>query len=252
MTKGAGAAFLDLDHTLIDTDSGMRFAHHLVEAQRQRIRTARGAERRRLRREHQARMLEVGAKAAWLLPLYRARLLRRSRLVRESYQFFRGQQVDELRGSIKEFFDGHLKDRVFAGVPRLLEWHRQRGEPTVIVTSAPNTAARLFAEALGVDHAVGVRLEHVDGRLTGRVASGPLWGGDKAEVVRGLCVQHGWDLGVSYGYSDHASDVAFLAAMGRPVAVHPDRRLARVALRRGWRVLDLRDPREVEAVLAGW
>ncbi len=251
MTSGRGAAFLDLDHTLIDVDAGMRFAHHLVETRRTRIANSRGAQARALRRRHRRRMMEVYVKAAAFLPLYRARVMRRSTLVRESYRFFRGEPLQEVRAAIEDFFHHKLRERVYPGARELIDWHKRRDEPTVIVTSAPHSAARLFAEELGIDHAAGVHLEHVDGVLTGRVAAGPLWGGDKLVLARGMCRERGWALDRSFAYSDHGSDAPWLAAMGRPVAVHPNRRLARVAKRRGWPVVDLADPQGVRRWLAG-
>lgn len=251
MTNERGAAFLDLDHTLIDVDAGMRFAHHLVATQRRRIARSSGAHAKALRQHHRRRMTEVYVKAAAFLPLYRARLMRRSTLVRESYRFFRGEPLHEVRAAIEGFFHDQLRGRVYPGARELLEWHKRRGEPTVIVTSAPHSAARLFADELDIDHAAGVHLEHVDGVLTGRVADGPLWGGDKLVLARRMCRVHGWSLDRSFAYSDHGSDAPWLAAMGHPVAVHPNRRLARVAKRQGWPVVDLSQPQVVRDWLAG-
>jgi phosphoserine phosphatase len=39
-------------------------------------------------------------------------------------------------------------------------------------------------------------------------------------------------------YTDSYSDLPVLEVVGRPVAVHPDHRLRREALRRGWPVVD--------------
>lgn len=245
MTNERGAAFLDLDHTLIDVDAGMRFAHHLVATRRRQIAASSGAEARRLRRHHRRRMGEVYLKAAAFLPLYRARVMRRSTLIRESYRFFRGEPVNGVRAAIEDFFQKTLRDRVYPGARELLAWHESRGEPTVILTSAPHSAARLFAQELGIDHAQGVHLEHVDGVLTGNVAGGPLWGGDKLTLARRMCNEHGWGMERSFAYSDHGSDAPWLEAMGHPVAVHPNRRLAKVAKRRGWPVVDLSDPQAV-------
>jgi hypothetical protein len=46
----------------------------------------------------------------------------------------------------------------------------------------------------------------------------------------------GIDLAESWAYSDSATDVPMLAAVGHPVAVNPDRELLRVARERGWAV----------------
>ena len=48
------------------------------------------------------------------------------------------------------------------------------------------------------------------------------------------------DTAASKAYSDSFSDLPMLEAVGLPAVVHPDRRLRRVALERGWPILDLR------------
>jgi phosphoserine phosphatase len=45
-------------------------------------------------------------------------------------------------------------------------------------------------------------------------------------------------------YTDDVGDVPLLELVGEPVAVNPDPRLRRVAVRRGWRVVDFAAPGE--------
>ena len=47
----------------------------------------------------------------------------------------------------------------------------------------------------------------------------------------------GLDLGQCYAYSDSASDLPMLQAVGHPVAVNPDARLARHARSNGWPIV---------------
>jgi phosphoserine phosphatase len=59
----------------------------------------------------------------------------------------------------------------------------------------------------------------------------------KVEAMRAFAAQHDVDLAASWAYSDSASDLPMLRAVGRPVAVNPDAELARVAAEEGWRVM---------------
>jgi hypothetical protein len=52
-----------------------------------------------------------------------------------------------------------------------------------------------------------------------------------------LAAEHGVDLAASWAYSDSASDLPMLRAVGNPVAVNPDEELARIARGEGWRVM---------------
>src|SRR4029078_187231 len=74
------------------------------------------------------------------------------------------------------------------------------------------------------------------------------YGPHKAEAIREMAVREGIDLARSYAYSDSITDLPMLDLVGNPVAVNPDRELARVARDRDWetitfeRPVRLRDP----------
>jgi phosphoserine phosphatase len=56
--------------------------------------------------------------------------------------------------------------------------------------------------------------------------------------VRELAEVRGYELSACTAYSDSHTDIPFLETVGRPVAVNPDRALRRVAVERGWQVLE--------------
>ena len=97
----------------------------------------------------------------------------------------------------------------------------------------PRRSSRRSPEYLGVDEAIATRAElDDDGRYTGEVefyAYGPY----KAEAMREVAGATSIDLAASYAYSDSATDMPMLEAVGHPVAVNPDRELLRVAPRAG-------------------
>ena len=92
---------------------------------------------------------------------------------------------------------------------------------------------------LGFDGGLGSAAEVENGVYTGRIER-RLDGTAKAAALEELAVTEGIDLRQSTAYSDSASDVPFLEAVGRAVAVNPDRRLREIAAERGWRVLRFR------------
>ena len=80
-----------------------------------------------------------------------------------------------------------------------------------------------------------------EGRYTGRMAF-YAYGESKATAMRELAERTGIDLGASSAYSDSATDLPMLEAVGRPVAVNPDRALAKIARERGWEVRNFTKP----------
>jgi HAD superfamily hydrolase (TIGR01490 family) len=130
-----------------------------------------------------------------------------------------------------------LKPLVYAEPLHLVEQHRERGEPVYIVSASLQEIVEGIAEELGFDGALGTVCEVRDGAYTGKTLRA-LHAENKAECVRELADSHGFDLTECTAYSDSHTDLPFLEAVGKPVAVNPDRELRREATERGWPVLE--------------
>jgi len=68
------------------------------------------------------------------------------------------------------------------------------------------------------------------------------YGENKAVAMREIAEREGIDLSGSWAYSDSATDLPMLEAVGRPVAVNPDRALAKIARERDWEVRNFIKP----------
>lgn len=95
-------------------------------------------------------------------------------------------------------------------------------------------AARGFATDIRV---CATKLEEIVGRWTGRVLGQAMFGEAKARAVKTLAEETRLDLSRCWAYGDGAKDRWMLAAVGKPTAVNPSRKLARIARSRGWHVL---------------
>jgi HAD superfamily hydrolase (TIGR01490 family) len=138
-----------------------------------------------------------------------------------------------------------LSPMVLAGVlprlyPKMLETayeHQDAGRPVFIVTAASQETAEMLAHVLFFDGAAGSKLEKRDGIYTGRFDGPFCYGPGKPVRMQELAQERGIDLAESWAYSDSASDLPMLRAVGHPVAVNPDNELARVAREEGWEVM---------------
>lgn len=150
--------------------------------------------------------------------------------------FLKGVPVEVMREIVDEAMDSAFRPHVYRGALDLVTRHRERGERSFIVSAALQEIVDALVADLALDGGVGSAAEVEDGVYTGRLER-RLDGAAKAAAVADLAVAQELDLQESTAYSDSASDVPFLEAVGHAVAVNPDKRLRAIAAERGWRVL---------------
>ena len=132
------------------------------------------------------------------------------------------------------FSDLILRKAFPAGIRRVRE-HRALGHRTVLITGALDFAIAplrplfddIVCAKLGTDG---------DGLLTGELLAGPPTGEARALVMQAYADAEGLRLDESVAYADSASDLPMLEAVGHPVAVNPEAKLATIARKRGWHV----------------
>jgi len=128
--------------------------------------------------------------------------------------------------------------RVYPQMLALAHQHQDGGRRAYIVTAASQELAEILARVMAFDGAIGSSLsEVVDGVYTGRPTGVFVYRAGKAQAIEELAADEGINLEASYAYSDSESDLPMLHAVGHPVAVNPDVKLARIARQEGWQVL---------------
>jgi HAD superfamily hydrolase (TIGR01490 family) len=216
----SGAAFFDLDRTLIRRSSALALAGSF----RERGLIGRG---------------QLARAALWQL-LFMARGADAAavrRVAEDGMAVLRGFPVQELQELVAEAMEPVLKPLLYAESLALVRTHRDRGEPVYLVSATLQEILDALAAELGFDGALGSTGEVVDGVFTGRVLRA-LHHEAKAECLREVARREQIDLAASTAYSDSHSDLPFLEAVGHAVAVNPDRALRRCAAARGWPVLE--------------
>ncbi len=116
----------------------------------------------------------------------------------------------------------------------LVDMHHEAGRDTYIVSASPIELVDPLAKALGMTGGIATRSEVMDGVYTGRLDGPFVYGEGKTEAIAKLSAERGYDLRLSYAYSDSVSDLPMLELVGHPVAVNPDSALESVAHQRGW------------------
>jgi HAD superfamily hydrolase (TIGR01490 family) len=127
----------------------------------------------------------------------------------------------------------------------LVRSHQRAGDRVVIVTATNEFVTEPIARVFAVEELIAVRLARdAQGWITGEIDGVPSLRAGKVERVGEWLLANGldWDAVDTTFYSDSPNDLPLLERCDHPVATNPDDALRRVALQRGWRILDLFSP----------
>ena len=150
--------------------------------------------------------------------------------------FVRGQRQDDLVALNEQVLPA-LLGKIRPEARRLVDLHRHAGRATYIVSAAPQEIVAPLATSLGMTGGIGTRGQVVDGVYTGELEGPFCYGRGKVDAIREIALWDNLDLSQCYAYSDSASDLPMLQAVGHPVAVNPDAKLERHARTHGWPVV---------------
>ena len=105
--------------------------------------------------------------------------------------------------------------RIYPRMLALAYEHQDAGRPVYIATAASEELASVLARVLALDGGIGSQMSEVrDGVFTGQPTGLFIYGADKARAIEQLAERQGIDLAASYAYSDSASDLPMLRAVG--------------------------------------
>ena len=160
----------------------------------------------------------------------------RSDFLRHFYRRYEGAPVDVISEDAAEHFSDLILARAFpAGIRRVRE-HRALGHRTLLITGALDFVVEPLRPLF--DDIVSSVLGTDGSTYDGRMRTAPPTGEARYQALVDYADLHGLDLRESVAYADSASDLPMLEAVGFPVAVNPETRLASIANKRGWLVED--------------
>lgn len=215
-------AFLDVDGTLLAETTTYLFA---------RILRRRGL----IRRSFFLRALYHGFQ-------HRLGRLDYGRLVNFGLQNIASIPIDELDRIAYENFVEYVRPRLYVGVVDHLNALRMRGTAVVLVSSSPQIVLQPLAIYLGCTDTLTTPVRIERGRLVGIADGPPCYGEGKLFWAREWAETRQIAMDEATAYADNWSDRALLGRVGRAVVVHPHRKLRRLAIERGWTIVEPRRP----------
>ena len=148
-----------------------------------------------------------------------------------------GWDVAQIREIVNETLHDIIDPIVYDEAVERIQQHKSAGQDVVIVSSSGEEVVGPIGAMVGADYVLATRMVvSDDGKYTGEIER-YVYGPEKAEAVRELAAERGYDLAASYAYSDSITDLPLLEEVGHPTAVNPDRALRKIAVERGWPIL---------------
>lgn len=207
---------VDLDGTLLDQPSSeARFIRHLV---RGRV---------------------VGPRQGLAAVAYLLRWWPRygRAVVRKNKAYLAGLECERVATLARRFVTCDILPVLRPYMLERLRLHVEAGERIVLITGAPEFIAVPVARHLNAEACSATICDHADGLYTANPPHCHPCGAAKLTLAERWCNGQGVDLRDCTAYADARYDEPLLAAVGRPVAVTPDRGLAETARRRGWEII---------------
>ncbi|MFM2183534.1 MAG: hypothetical protein RJB61_1828 [Actinomycetota bacterium] len=223
-TGATGAAFFDLDRTLLAGASGQVFAMAMRDA---------GLAPKALPGE--GLLFSIFNAIGETLPAMAA--------ARQAVRLAKGRPQAAVQ-RVAELAAEHLVEMVQPQAASLFAEHRAAGRAVVLATTTPLDLVAPLARRLGLDDVVATQYRVDASGLYDGSLDGPfVWGTGKLSAVRTWADRHGVDLAASYAYSDSVYDTPLLGAVGFPHVVNPDPRMTVMAAARRWPTVELGAPR---------
>ena len=219
MSKYSGAAYFDLDGTLLDGSSEKTLTAELSKKRPWRI--------------------PLGA-TMWIFGtlgnLLRGRSFYDAARNRGHFTLSSWKVLDTLS---QELVKNKLLNRITPEAKECLDWHRKQGHRLVLVSATIAPMAEAMGDALEMDHSYGCGPKKRIGRLSGseRGWSVPRRKG-KVPIVKQDAENNNHDLSKCYAYGNTLADSWFMRITGTPIAVNPESPLKRYAEENNWKIVN--------------
>ena len=159
-------------------------------------------------------------------------------LITKASEALRGRALSDIQEIGERLFVQKIEKRIYPEMRELVHAHMERGHTVVLSSSALTIQVDPVARFLGIENTLTNRFEvDDDDVLTGKVIKPILWGPGKANAVQKFAAENDIDLRDSYFYADGDEDVALMYLVGNPRPTNPEGKMASVARRRGWPIL---------------
>jgi HAD superfamily hydrolase (TIGR01490 family) len=214
---GGYVAFFDLDKTILNANSGSVL---VSEARRRGLISP-------------SELLNI----IYLSWMFRLRLKDTLSVVIRIGKRIKGIPVEGLTELAEYIVSNYLINAIRPEISYEIGFHRSNNAAIVILSSAIIQICKPLGSYIGADDVICTVLQTRDGLFTGSAEGSFCIGNEKKMRLIKYCETKKCNLNDVFYYSDSITDLSSLDIVGHPVCVKPDKRLARIARSKGWRII---------------
>jgi len=132
--------------------------------------------------------------------------------------------ADKLKSAIRNDARGEVK------------FHQNKGAHTVILSASTPYFCDQIKTELQMDDVICTELEIIEDRFTGKMIGRYCYGTEKLIRARQYCKDKGFNMKDAFYYADSIDDLPVFESVRFPVCVTPEKKLEKIALKRGWKI----------------
>jgi HAD superfamily hydrolase (TIGR01490 family) len=210
-------AFFDLDKTIISLNSGSLL----------------------VRQAYKNGVMSTGnlINAFFQSYLYKFNLRDTNLIISKMGTWLKGLRQENIEELSKEVVDKYLKGSIRPEIIKEISFHKENNAATVILSSAILSICEPIRRLLGIDDIICTTMEISEGVLTGNPVGNFCFEDEKRIRLLSYCEKNHCAPSEAWYYGDSISDLPVFEVVGNPVCVSPDRKLAKIAREREWRVI---------------
>jgi putative phosphoserine phosphatase/1-acylglycerol-3-phosphate O-acyltransferase len=157
-------------------------------------------------------------------------------IVNKMTEWVKGLHADTLEELCLEVYNDVLLPSLHPEAGPEIKMHKEKGAKVVILSSSLAPICNRIAKFLDIDDVICSELESKDGILTGNPSGKLCYGNEKLIRLREYCEINNSTPESSWYYADAFTDLPALNIVGTPVCINPERKLGRIARKKGWKI----------------
>jgi HAD superfamily hydrolase (TIGR01490 family) len=170
----------------------------------------------------------------YLSILYKYNLRDTLKIIDKMVKWFAGVSEKTIVELSEEILNKYLLESIRWEIWSELKLHKERNAETVILSSSIFPICRAIANHLEMDNVICSNLEVVDGFYTGIPEGHICFGDEKLNRLKEYCKIKNSSPEDAWYYADSISDLSALNGVGHPVCINPDKKLEKIAIKKGW------------------